>query len=75
MIIKNADVFCEDGVFRTKDICTDGERIAVLQRMMRFLDAESCYADSRADRYHFHGCVGHDFCGRNRGSYKRNCFL
>ena len=62
MIIKNADVFCEDGVFRTKDICTDGERISSSSENDEILDAEGCYAVPGLIDIHFHGCVGHDFC-------------
>ena len=62
MIIKNADVFCEDGVFRTKDICTDGERISSFSDSDEILDAQDCYAVPGLIDIHFHGCVGYDFC-------------
>lgn len=62
MIIKNADVFCEDGVFRSKDICTDGEVFSSSSLDDQILDAEGCYAIPGLVDIHFHGCVGYDFC-------------
>lgn len=62
MIIKNADVFCEDGVFRSKDICTDSEVFSSSSLDDQILDAEGCYAIPGLVDIHFHGCVGYDFC-------------
>lgn len=62
MIIRNADVFCEDGVFRTQDICTEGSLISGSSQDGEVVDAEGCYAIPGLIDIHFHGCVGFDFC-------------
>lgn len=61
MIIKNADVFTEDGVFTSKDVYIDGTLFAESAEG-EVIDATGCYAIPGLVDIHFHGCVGQDFC-------------
>ncbi len=61
MIVKNADVFTEDGVFVPGDVFIEGERF-VHQAGGEVIDASGCYAIPGLVDIHFHGCVGYDFC-------------
>ncbi len=63
MIIKNADVFTEEGVFTSKDIYIDGSLfVESLDGEQEVIDATDCYAIPGLVDVHFHGCVGQDFC-------------
>lgn len=63
MIIKNANVYSEDGSFTKKDIYINGERISALgDSSEQVIEAEGMYAIPGLTDIHFHGCVGYDFC-------------
>lgn len=64
MIIKNADVFTEEGVFTSMDIYIDGAVFAesLKSEDTEVIDAAGCYAIPGLVDIHFHGCVGQDFC-------------
>lgn len=65
MIIKNAKVYTEEGVFEEKDIYIDGELFAETAgnaEKEEIVDAQGCYAIPGLTDLHFHGCVGYDFC-------------
>lgn len=61
MIIKNADVFTEEGTFVLKDIYIEGNLFAE-QAGGEVIDGAGCYAIPGLVDIHFHGCVGYDFC-------------
>lgn len=69
MIIKNADVYTEEGTFVRKDIYITGGLFAnqndesVIEPE---IDATGCYAIPALTDIHFHGCVGYDFCDGSR---------
>lgn len=64
MIIKNAEVFTEEGIFEKKDICIrDGKFVSEDSgEDQEILDGSGCYAIPGLTDIHFHGCVGYDFC-------------
>lgn len=62
MIIKNANVFSEDGTFTHRTIHIDKELITDAAVDNNILDAKGLYAIPGLIDLHFHGCVGHDFC-------------
>lgn len=63
MIIKNANVYLENGTFQKKDIYISQDRIADHEAEDKtILDAEGLYAIPGLTDIHFHGCVGYDFC-------------
>ncbi len=69
MVIKNASVYTEDGIFLNKDIYVEGDcfvdskdKVSDLQE----IDASGCYAIPGLTDIHFHGCMGHDFCDGTR---------
>lgn len=63
MIIKNAKVFTEEGVFIKKDLFLKNDRIVDCDEgAVDVLDAEGLYAIPGLTDLHFHGCVGYDFC-------------
>lgn len=64
MIIKNANVYNEDGSFLKKDIFIEGEMIADNASVadQEVLDGEGLYLIPGLTDIHFHGCVGYDFC-------------
>lgn len=65
MIIKNADVYTEDGIFVRKDIyIKDGLFTENAQEADdgQEIDAMGCVAIPGLTDIHFHGCMGHDFC-------------
>lgn len=69
MIIKNASVYTEDGIFLTRDIYIEGDSFADGKENlsdMREIDASGCFALPGLTDIHFHGCVGHDFCDGSR---------
>lgn len=65
MIIKNASVYTEAGVFENKDIyIKDGIFAAGPDGSANetVIDGTGCYAIPGLTDIHFHGCVGYDFC-------------
>lgn len=63
MILKNIRIFQEDGSFREGTLFTNGTRISSSSGDGRVLDGKGSYAIPGLTDIHFHGCVGHDFCG------------
>lgn len=62
MIIKNAQVYTDDG-FVKKDIYIEEDRISDSPLSeSEIIDAEGLYAIPGLIDQHFHGCVGYDFC-------------
>lgn len=71
MIIKNADVYTEEGIFAPKDIYIKGDCFAESWENaddQRELDASSCYAIPGLTDIHFHGCRGFDFSDGTRAA-------
>lgn len=69
MIIKNASVYTENGIFLTKDIYINGDRFAECEEAVhdtQVIDASGCYAIPGLTDIHFHGCMGYDFCDGTR---------
>lgn len=69
MIIKNASVYTENGIFLTKDIYMNGDRFVDCEEQVhdaQVLDASGCYAIPGLTDIHFHGCMGYDFCDGTR---------
>lgn len=69
MIIKNASVYTEDGIFLTKDIYVEDGRFVDCKEKVhdtQVLDASGCYAIPGLTDIHFHGCMGYDFCDGTR---------
>lgn len=65
MIIKNASVFQENGIFLPQDVYIEGDCFADSGEHLsdrREIDAAGCYAIPGLTDIHFHGCMGHDFC-------------
>ncbi len=64
MIIKNARVFTEEGVFKDQDIyIQDGvfvDEVALADEEV--VDGAGCLAIPGLTDLHFHGCAGYDFC-------------
>ena len=65
MIIKNAAVYQEDGVFQVTDLYIKKDRIVSQDSSPssdEVLDATGLYAIPGLTDIHFHGCAGYDFC-------------
>ncbi|MBR5636843.1 MAG: N-acetylglucosamine-6-phosphate deacetylase [Pseudobutyrivibrio sp.] len=66
MIIKNGNVFCDDGRFQIKDLLIADGRItedyAAASSDGRVYDANRKYVIPGLVDIHSHGAVGHDFC-------------
>lgn len=65
MIIKNASVYTEAGIFENKDIyIKNGKFVDTVSNpeQEEVLDGAGCYAIPGLTDIHFHGCVGYDFC-------------
>ena len=63
MIIKNAEVYTEQGIFEKKDIYVEeGKFVDHIPEDTREVDGEGCYAIPGLTDIHFHGCMGKDFC-------------
>lgn len=68
MVIRNANVYTEDGTFMKKDVHICGERISAETTEAKdagentILEAEGMYLIPGLTDIHFHGCVGYDFC-------------
>jgi len=65
MIIKNAKVFRENGVFEDGEIAISGGFFADRSDSGDVFDAAGCYAIPGLVDIHFHGCVGYDFSDAN----------
>lgn len=62
MVIKNASVYTEDGIFIPGDIFIQGRYFTTpLGTEDRTIDGSGCYAIPGLTDIHFHGCAGHDF--------------
>lgn len=71
MIIKNAEVYTEEGIFAPKDIYIKGDCFAESGEDIndrRELDASDCYAIPGLTDIHFHGCMGFDFSDGTRAA-------
>lgn len=69
MIIKNASVYTEDGIFLEKEIYIDGGHFvdsAEKAGDSQVIDASGCYAIPGLTDIHFHGCMSYDFCDGTR---------
>ena len=69
MIIKNASVYTEDGIFLEKDIYIEGDRFVDCVEKVSDktqVNAAGCLAIPGLTDIHFHGCMGHDFCDGTR---------
>ncbi len=69
MIIRNASVYTEDGIFIEKDIyiadgCFVDSEDKVTDRQV--VSGAGCYAIPGLTDIHFHGCMGYDFCDGTR---------
>lgn len=65
MIIRNASVYTENGIFLDRDIYIKDGYFAESEREAddgQVIDARGCYAVPGLTDIHFHGCMGHDFC-------------
>lgn len=62
MIIKNAEVFVENGTFEKKEIHIANDRIVAATEDATVIDGTNCIAIPGLTDIHFHGCVGYDFC-------------
>lgn len=65
MIIKNASVFTEEGVFANQDIYIRDGRFVKTEAeadASEVVDATGCFAIPGLTDIHFHGCMGYDFC-------------
>ena len=69
MIIKNASVYTQEGIFEVKDVYVDGDKIVAGAEELQsegakenVIDGEGCYLIPGLTDIHFHGCVGKDFC-------------
>ena len=65
MLIKNAKVFCSDGMFTQKDIAVSRSRFSSKPDSSKEINASGCYAIPGLIDLHTHGCVGHDFSAAN----------
>ena len=61
MIIKNVQIFQEDGTFRPGDLFTENGRIAQAPSDETIFDGNGAYAIPGLTDIHFHGCAGCDF--------------
>lgn len=70
MLIKNANVFCEDGSFEKRDIFIKGEQFADNQADDQVIDAFGLYAIPGLIDVHFHACMGSDFCDGTHEAFR-----
>lgn len=69
MIIRNASVYTEDGIFVEKDIyIADGRFVNDEDKVTdtQVISGAGCYAIPGLTDIHFHGCMGYDFCDGTR---------
>ena len=70
-IIKDGNIFREDGHFHKGDLFISGGIITDTEgRDSRTLDAEGLYIIPGLTDIHFHGCAGHDFCEGTPEAFK-----
>lgn len=64
VIVKNAEVYTENGTFEKKDIYIQNGTFAEVpaEGDQEIVDGTGCYAIPGLTDIHFHGCVGYDFC-------------
>ncbi|MBO4376885.1 MAG: N-acetylglucosamine-6-phosphate deacetylase [Lachnospiraceae bacterium] len=62
MIVKNVNIFRENGTFEKGDIIIEKDRFATETTDETVIDGNGCYAIPGLTDVHFHGCVGYDFC-------------
>ena len=62
MIIKNADVYTEQGIFEKKDVYVQDGMFSDMAGDEVVVDGTGCYLIPGLTDIHFHGCVGFDFC-------------
>ena len=75
MILKNADVFQEDGSFLQQDIFIDGKYITnhkpeQITGNSEIINADGLYAIPGLIDIHFHGCMNRGFCEADHESMK-----
>ncbi|MCI8925459.1 MAG: N-acetylglucosamine-6-phosphate deacetylase [Lachnospiraceae bacterium] len=69
MIIKNARVYTEDGIFLEKDIYIEGGSFVSSAEEVsdgQVIDGAGCVAIPGLTDIHFHGCMSYDFCDGTR---------
>ena len=69
MIIKNASVYTEDGIFLEKDIYIEGDYFVGTKDEVSddtVIDTSGCVAIPGLTDIHFHGCMSYDFCDGTR---------
>ncbi len=75
MVIKNANVYTQNGVFQEGEICIqDGVFAESGQGGIQdgeVVDAEGCYALPGLIDLHFHGCMGYDFCDGTQEAFAK----
>lgn len=63
MIIRGAKVYTEEGIFKEKEVCIQGENFAETgEDGETIIDGSGCYLIPGLTDIHFHGCMGKDFC-------------
>lgn len=62
MLVKNAKVFTEEGVFKEQDIWMENGLFSAEGKAEEVMDAKGLFAIPGLTDIHFHGCVGYDFC-------------
>ncbi len=70
MIIKNVNIFKENGEFVPGEIYIEGELFAEKASDSEVIDGKGCYAIPGLTDVHFHGCVGYDFCDGTQEAIK-----
>lgn len=71
MIIKNAKVFTEEGIFKKQTIYIENDRIVKdIPQDKTEIDGSGCVAIPGLTDIHFHGCVGYDFCDGTHEAFK-----
>ena len=75
MILKNADVFQEDGNFLQQDIFINGEYVTDHKQTQfpencEIINADNLYAIPGLIDIHFHGCMNRDFCDADHESIR-----
>lgn len=69
MIIKNVNIFRDNGIFEKGEIILEDDVIVDVKNEEsidtgnhQIVDGQGCYAIPGLIDIHFHGCMGHDFC-------------
>jgi len=62
VLIKNADVYTEDGKFVKKDVYIDNGIFCESASTDEIIDGQGCWLIPGLTDIHFHGCAGYDFC-------------